>query len=237
MAGDKHRRKGKLQEARIISRLSTKPQTVEQLASALGKCPSGIALYLKRMRAEHRVFVCGHEPRHGSPAKVWAVGDRPDVEYVPIDRPTPKISAAQRREQVIALLTEKPRTIRQLAPAMHVVYETAGRYVGQLHKGPNRQVYIQAWRHPRDLNPENSRGGDWAPVYAVGDKPDAQKPARESSKERHARMHKDREYRRARNAQRRARYQQDKLVKQHIKAGPQTWLSALLNVPVVAEAV
>jgi hypothetical protein len=230
MAGDKHRTKGKLQEERIIASLFVAPKTVEQLASALGKCPSGIALYLKRMRAERRVFICSHEKRNGSPAKIWAVGDRADVEYVPLDRPTPKISAAQRRAQVLRLLKEQPRTIRQLAPLMHTVYETAGRYVGQMRKGANRQIYILTWRHPRETNPNSTYGGDWAPVYAVGNEPDAPKPARETSKERHARAHKDKEYRKARNAQRRTRYQQDKLVKNHIKAGPQTWISALMGV-------
>jgi hypothetical protein len=228
MAGDKHRRKSRLQEARIIASLAEKPKTVEQLAEEMHLCPSGVALYLKRMRTAHQVYVCDHEKRNGSPAKIWAAGNRPDAEYVPQSRPMPKTSAEERRAQVLELLAEKPRTIRELGPAMHLVSEAAGKYVRALRQPGNRQLHIAKWLHPREVDPTSTKGGDWAPVYAVGAKPDAPKPERETSRTRHARMQKDREYRRARNAARRLRYQQDKLIKKHTKAGPHSWLSALM---------
>lgn len=241
MAGDIHHRKRKLQEARIISSLNKAPKTVEALAAELGRCPSGVSLYLKRMRAEGRLYVSGHIPSLGAfagcPAKIWSVGNRPDVEYVPLRRPTPKTSAQERRDTVLRLLAEQPRTVRALAAAMHIVYETAGRYVGQLRKQERRQVYIAKWSHPREISPESTKGGDWTPVYAVGKKPDAPKPKRETSKERHARLSKSRAYRKARNAARRDRYNNvDRVLRQHKKQGPQSWASALFNIPAHKEA-
>jgi hypothetical protein len=110
------------------------------------------------------------------------------------------------------------------------------KYIRKLREPGNRQLYIAKWLHPREVDPESTNGGDWAPAYAVGTQPDAPKPPRETSKERHARMHKDREYRRARNAARRERYQRDRIVKQHTKSGPQPWFAALLGVQPLKDA-
>lgn len=239
MASDKHRRKGKLQEARIIASLAEKPKTVERLAAALRMCPSGVALYLKRMHAEpRRTYVCGHEKaaRTGLPANIWAAGSQPDIEYVPQSRPTPKTSAKERCTQVLELLAEKPRTTRELAPLMHIVYGAVIKYIRMLREPGNRQLYIAKWLHPREVDPSRTSGGDWAPVYAVGTKPDAPKPARETSQARHARMQKDREFRRVRNQARRARYQRDKIVQQHLKAGPRPWFAALMGAQPTKEA-
>jgi biotin operon repressor len=231
MAGDKQRRVGRKQEMRALAALRQKPMTTQQLADALGLCRSSAANYIVRLRAEpQQIYVSGHEQRQGSPAPVFAVGARPDVEYLPQSIPAPKPSKEQRCAQVLKLLAEKPATARQLGPRMNVVPGTAMKYIAMLRDPANKQVFILKWLHPRQVDPKNTVGGDWAPVYAVGNKADKPKPPAETSAQRHARLHKDRDYRRVRNVERRARYEKEKLVKQHLKAGPQTWLSALMGV-------
>lgn len=231
MAADKCLKKMRLNERRILIVLEEKPRTVKQLACALNLSKSGTALYLKRMQiSPRRIYVCGHATpeSHGSPAPIWAAGDRPHVEYVPLARRAPKLSAERRCDRILALLTEKPYTLRQLSQRVHLVPEAVGRYVWILRKA--KKAYIARWLHPREVNPENRNGGDWAPAFSAGDRPDAPKPKRETSKERHARLQKSKAYREAKAAAQRARYQQEKMIKQHVKAGPQTWISALERV-------
>jgi len=228
MAGNSQKKHGRQQEQRIIVSLQQQPKSTKQLADALGMGRSNTAIYLARMRAEpRRVFICGYEKQAGRPTPIYAAGCRPDVEYVPLSRPTPKTSHAQRLEQTLALLSEKPRTLRELGPAMNVVPGAAGKFVRILRTA--KQVRIAGWRHPSAVSP-NGTGGDWAPVYAIGSAPDAPKPPRETSKERNARLHKNKDYRAARNKARRDRYQVEKVVKKHTKAGPQPWFAALVNV-------
>lgn len=230
MAKNRQRQHGRLQEQRIITSLQQKTKTTQQLADALGMCRSNVAIYLERMRrAPRRVFICDYEERTGRPAPIYAAGDKPDVEYAPLSRPTPKTSAAERLSQALRLLAEKPRTLRELGPAMNMVPGAAGKHVRTLRTSKPKQVFIESWRHPSEVSPDGT-GGDWAPVYAAGDKPDAPKPPRETGKARHARLHKKKEYRDARNKARRARYQVEKVVKKHTKAGPQPWFAALTNI-------
>jgi hypothetical protein len=200
------------QERRIVESLEAGAKTMHQLCAALGLKGGAISGYLRHLRqAPRRVYVCGHEPRHGRAASIFAAGDKPDVEFVPLARPAPKVSAAQRRQQVLELLVEKPRSRAELAECMHLVTEAAGRYVTELRRPECRQLYIVDWRHPSELHQSNL-GGDWTPVYAVGTKPDKKKPV-EGRRARHARLQKDPEYRHARNVKRRARYAVEKHTK------------------------
>jgi len=200
------------QEQRILEALTDRVQTMDQLIETIGLKRAAISGYLRHLRQEpRRVYVCGHEPRLGRAASIFAVGDKPDVEFVPLARPAPKKSAAERRQQVLDLLAEKPRTRAELAQCMHLVTEGAGRYVTALRRPENRQLYIIDWRHPSEVHQSNA-GGDWTPVYAVGTKPDKRKPV-EGKRARHARLQKDPEYRHARNVKRRARYAIEKHTK------------------------
>lgn len=158
MARNKQKAKGKLQEARIIASLKQKTKTTAQLADALGMCRSNAAIYLARLHAApRRIFVIDHEKRTGSPAPIWAVGSRPDAEYVPHARPTPKTSHAERLARALELLTEKARTVRELGPAMNVVPGTVARYVRDLRNAEPKQAFIKTWRPPSEVNGNGTR--------------------------------------------------------------------------------
>jgi hypothetical protein len=206
------RERGIQQRTLIIESLTAAPKTITQLCAALGMGQKNARRYLDRLRtAPRQVFICGHEQRHGRPAPIFAAGDKPDVEYVPLSCPAPKVSAVARRQQVLKLLTERPRTRHELAKCMHMVTHAAGRYVTELRRPDNRQLYIIDWRHPSEVHGGTS-GGDWTPVYAVGVKKDKRKPV-EGKAARHARLQKSPAYREDRNIKRRTRYVLQKVTK------------------------
>lgn len=212
---------GLMREQQILSSLRESPKTNAQLCEATGLRRASIALYLVRLHAEpKRAYISGHIMRsHGSPAPVWSAGDKPDVEYVPQSYPMPKTSAAERREQVLSLLTSRHMSMRQLADKMYVTPATAGRYVTKLRR--NGEVYVCRWIAPYNAYP-GTRAATWVPVYAVGNKPDVPMPKQESSSARHARLHAHEGYREERNKKRRLRYQVEKTRKK-----PNTIFAAL----------
>ena len=206
------RERGIQQRKAIVENLAAAPKTLDELCVALDLGQKNARRYLEQLRAPARqVHICGHQQRHGRPAPIYAAGDKADVEYVPLSHPAPKTSAAERRAQVLKLLTEKPRTRGELAECMHLVTGAAGKYVTELRHPDNRQLYIVDWRHPSDVH-GGSAGGDWTPVYAVGAKKDKRKPV-EGKSARHARLQKDPAYREDRNIKRRTRYAAQKAAK------------------------
>lgn len=211
--GPSSRARGEENARLVIDTLRRKPMTVRQLAEALGKSESGIALHLRNLRDNpRRVHISSYylaPGTQGQPAPVWSVGNRPHAEYVRINIPGRKITSTERREQILALLAEKPRTMAQLAEAVHIVREAVGRHMRQLRDPTNKQVYIVRWKHPSKVA-EPGTGGDWAPVYAAGNKPDKKKPKRETSIERHQRLSMDDAYKASRRKKRRAHYQIEK---------------------------
>jgi DNA-binding Lrp family transcriptional regulator len=221
--GDFHKKIGQMREQQVVDALKDKQMTVEQLASALGMSPSSIAIYVTRLHEEpKRVYVSGHERRlSGMPAVLWSAGSSPDVEFVPLSMPTRKVSAAERIEQVIALLEAQPRTLRDIAKVMHMVPRAAGKYVSLLRAGDEQRIYIARWLSPRVTHP-GQRAGSWAPVYAVGNKADKPMPKKETSAERHARRYQSREIREMETARRKRDYTLKKA-----KAKPATWFTAL----------
>jgi hypothetical protein len=221
--GSYHKKIGEARAQQLVDALSAKPMTVEQLAAELGMCVSSIAIYVARLRTEpKRIYVSGYARRtSGMPAVIWSAGAQPDVEFVPLSMPTRKTSAAERIEQVLALLTESPRTLRELGDAMHMVRRAAGRYLTILRNQDDKRVYIKAWLHPSVGFP-GQRAGAWAPVYAVGSKPDKPMPAKETSAQRHARRYKRPEIREAEALRRKRDY-----ILKKARSKPTTWLTAL----------
>jgi DNA-binding CsgD family transcriptional regulator len=204
--GSTHIQRGKANEQRILRCLAESPKTVKALASALGMKGSNLAIYITRLRYEpKRIYRCGHEQRNGSPAPVWAVGTLPDVEYVPLECPTPKPTATERKLQVLTILEAGPLSTRQLAGRMFLAEGVVGRYIKALRDPEAKQLYICKWLHPSEANPE-SKGGHWTPLYAIGDKPDKKMPKKETSAQRHKRLQKEKTYRDDRKAKSKAAY-------------------------------
>lgn len=193
--GENMQAKGILRKQVILDLLKTGPKTRKQIVDALGAGSSSISAHLVQLHeAPKRIYVCGHEPNHqGMPAKVWALGDKPDVEYVPNERPAAKTSAEERRQQVLTLLREQPRSAQQLVGAIHVVKKTISIYIAQLRDPENRKLFIVKWLPAGEAYPDK-RASAWVPVYAVGSKPDAPMPAPETKAARYARMKLSKEF-------------------------------------------
>lgn len=218
--GQKNMEIGQRRAQAILDLLASGPMSRQQLSRALAAASSSIAMHLERLHAAKRIHVCGHIPNHmGMPATLWALGNLPDVEYVPLSRPMPKTSAAERREQVLRALGKKPRTSLQLAESIHVVKKTASVYIAQLRR--DKRLYIVKWIAGGTLYPD-SRASSWVPVYGVGNEPDAPTPKRETRAARHARLSKDSAFRQAERQRARVYY----LIKR-AKKKPQTIFSAL----------
>lgn len=210
---------GLARDARILACLAREPMTVQQISAAINTCRSSVGMALKRMNeGARKVFICGHtERRKGRPQPIWSAGNMPNVEFVPNARPAPKISAAQRRQQILDLLRRRPQTVAELAESMHIVRARVVKYLGELRNAQPRQVHIAKFLHPSKFG----RGGTWVPVYAIGNKPDAVLVI-ETPAQRHARLSLDLAYREDRRKERKVRYQIERLRKK-----PNHWASAL----------
>lgn len=201
--------RGEAKSRRIIDALRNNPMTTRQIAEALDISESGAALQLRKLRDNpRRVHISGYylsPGTQGQPAPIYSVGNRPHAEYTRINIPGRKTTSAERRQQIIDLLTERPRTMAELSEAIHIVREAVGRHMRMLRKPGSKQVYIRRWQHPSKIAAPGV-GGDWAPVYAAGDKPDKKKPRAETPSERHQRLSKDDAYKAERRKKRRAHY-------------------------------
>lgn len=200
----------------ILAALKRQAMTLSQLAAALNLGESNAWMYVRKLRKAEprRVYISGYKTNTGfgagRPAPIFSAGNRPDVEFVPNNRPTRKTSAAERRDKVMELLTEKPRTSRELGECMHVVRATALIYVTQLRR--ENKIYVKRWKHPSTVN-EEAIGGAWSPVYAVGNKPDKPQPVAETSAQRHARRKLDPAYVADARKRRKQQYMREKVLK------------------------
>lgn len=186
--GQKRHALGNSRKQAILNLLESGPMTRKQIADALNGASSSVAAHLAALNEAGKVYICNHIPNHmGMPAAVWGLGNKPNVEYVPKCLPATKTSAEERRQQILKLLKEKPRSAQQLVGSIHVVKKTISVYIAQLRRPDSRKLYIIRWLAPGVAYP-GARAASWVPVYAVGDKPDAQKPKRETKAERYARQ-------------------------------------------------
>lgn len=200
---------GRQKDRELVDMLRRQPMTIAEIAKIVGLTVSAVTYRVTRLRdtKPKRVYIkefrsnCGIYA--GRPAPVYAAGFLPDVEFVPLRRPTPKTSGAQRCEQILSILAGGPKSSMQISKRMHVCRDAALRYLTQMRR--EGRVYISRWIHPNELC--KGRGGSYTPVYAVGNKKDKPKPAKESSADRNARKRKDPAYveaERQREAKRRA---------------------------------
>ncbi len=209
----------------ILRALYDKPRTIVELAEVLGTVDSNVWAYLNRMRkaTPKLVYISGYVSNTGKyagrPAPVYSAGSKPDVEFVPLNIRGTKTSAAERREQILALLTEKKMTTLQLAAKLHLCGAAVQQHLKHLRD--DKKVYIAKYQHPKVKNPEG-RGSSWAPLYAVGSRKDAPRPKKETTSERHARLRKDPEYLAYVNKRRRLRHELAQIRKK-----PQNIFSAL----------
>lgn len=208
--------KSSRREKAILDALRAKPMTTQQIADAIGASNSSVAIYLRRLleSVPAKVYVSRYEPNLGKyagrPAPIYSAGNKKSVEFVPLSCPVPKISSAERRAKILELLEAQPMTVNQLAVKMFIVRGTVSKHMTALRNAAERQVYIKSWDHPSKVA-EEGKGGDWAPVYAVGDKKDKPKPKQETPSQRHKRLSKDQSYVLQRRLKRRLRYNVEKL--------------------------
>lgn len=203
------KQRGRQMVQRILTSLANEPQTVAELSARFNTTVSNMSLYIKRLRdaVPRQVYISSFNSNTGKyagrPAPVYAAGSKPNAEFVPLRRPTPKKSVAERCEQVLAHLLQSPLSSVELAAKMFVVRDTALSYLTKLRR--EGKIHITRWAHPSKF--KEGRGGSYTPIYAIGSKADKPRPKKESSAARNARKRKEPGYaesERKRAAKRRA---------------------------------
>lgn len=197
-------KRGEQQRQKLVKLLQESPKSTKELCKLMNFGRPNLMKHLERLQKEKRVYVHGHIAQWGRPAAIYAAGNLPDVEYVPQSRPGHRPSKAQRIDQILTLLSTRGMSSKQIGAAIFVSPAHVLKFLRVLRDPACRQIHIAKWRHPQESG--FTSGGDWTPVYRAGDKPDAPKPRRESSSERHRRLSQNSEYREARNKERVLRY-------------------------------
>lgn len=177
---DYQKERGYRQEERILAAIADEAKTTRQLAAELHISRASVAVYLRRLTISPIKHV--HIERYemlttGRPTPFYRGGTKPDAVFQAIyvrkdkqpDRRTARIM------QILELLIA-PKAAADLAPLMTITISGTRRYLQELRA--DKRIYIKSWRHP-------GKRGDWAPVYMIGNKPDAPKP-KETRAERHA---------------------------------------------------
>lgn len=163
--------RGAYQRGRILAAIANEPLTAQQLADKLHLTKDAINLHLKVMKeaSPRLVHVSGHvyNPDGGRPAPQYRPGDGKDAVYVKTRSILQgrKEVVEQTFERVIALLQRKPMTAKELGDALDLAPARARWYINQLRTCEPKRVYIKRF--------SPNFAGYPAPVYAVGNKPDA----------------------------------------------------------------
>lgn len=167
--GANNKARGVANEQRILSLLSEQPMTLHELADAMGHSVASMYLYRTRLMAQpKRIHVCAYIPNGHKPSPVYAAGGRPDVEFVGGRKPRqPEDRKTKQRRRLREVLEGQALTADQVGLKMHLSTSRARIYISELRA--LGQAYIARWQHP-------GKQGDHAPVYALGNKPDAPKP-------------------------------------------------------------
>lgn len=156
------------QKARIMDALADGPMNTKALAEKLHLSRTIILKYLHQLGQEPRlVRVSGYDDRHGRPAPIYALGSEADEVFVrQADRPRPG-RVAMRRQQIIDALTGSPMTCEQLSNIIGIQRSPIRNYLAELRN--ERRVHISGWT-------KAIKQGDIAPIYGLGNRPDAPKP-------------------------------------------------------------
>lgn len=170
--GDNNKIRAASHEARILDILASEPMTLRQLADKLGLSLDSLYIYRNRLSsAPKRIYVSGYSDTGARPAPLYAAGDLPDVEYVPARKPKlAEDRKTKQRNRLLELLkNDGEQTAEQAGIRLSLSTSRARFYINELRTSSLKQAYIKRWQHP-------GKRGDLAPVYALGNRPDAPKP-------------------------------------------------------------
>lgn len=209
------------QERRIVEILADKKLGHIEVAESMGFSRTAAQKYMAAMhkRSPKVIYISEYEQplTGGYPRPLFSVGNLPDVVYVPKNikkakRPVPR--SEEKKARILELLTT-PMTGRELAAAVFLSNEQTMDYVRLMRESTPKLVFVKAYR-------KAAKRGQWAPVYAVGNRPDAKHPGKQTRAERYKQERKDEDAVRRANQRRKHDY----LIKT-LKATPVSWASAL----------
>lgn len=212
--------RGQRNDTRVTALLVGKQLSNQQIADALHMSRDSAIIYTRRLRActPKRIYLSGWLPSPGGkPAPLFSAGGHPDIEYVA----TRKKKLPDRVQMQIARITAtlaEPRTARQLATAISRSLSRTHKYLSMLRAAG--KVYI------KDFAPPDGRG-DQAPIYALGNLPDAVK-RRQTRAERYQLETRNPSRKFQMDSARRARYRKDHGLPPPAPANP---FAALFNQP------
>lgn len=159
------------QRGRILAAIAHEPLTAQQLADRLHLTRDGINIHLKAMKeaSPRLIHIAGHvyNPDGGRPAQKYSPGDKKDATYVA----TRQILQGRKDvvdrtfKRLIEMLQRTPMTANEVGEALELAPARARWYISELRKSTPRRLYVKRF--------EPNVGGYPAPVYAVGNKPDA----------------------------------------------------------------
>lgn len=134
-----------------------------------------IARYLRLLREDRRIYIARHIGTKGEPHRVYAVGNLPDAEYVPL-RPPLVIKKTRRKDemmrQAFIALSKSPLTARQMGELLNICHNRASVYIAMLRRAHPGRIYIKGYK------PAPGQGQP-APIYALASDEDAREVASE----------------------------------------------------------
>lgn len=149
---------------KIIKILGTTPMTVPQLAGALFVSDHSAGYYIRLLHKLSRVHISGWLPTEANkPTRIYSAGFHEDVKYVSKRKKSVDTRVHDSKAKLLELLA-LPQTVKQLAERSGISTSRTRDFVAELKK--EGRVYIKAWILP-------DAKGSQAPMYAVGNEPDA----------------------------------------------------------------
>lgn len=162
--------RGERQIKRICEFLERGPANKITIAESCFMAGSTAMGYIKRLRAENRVFICGHTANgSGRPAPIYQLGEGVDKVFCRVKRKHQgkgtRPSMDERSKEALKIL-RSAKTSAELGILMKIAQSRANRYIRDLRA--QGKVFIMGYRQPPN-------GGDQSPVYMAGKQPDAVK--------------------------------------------------------------
>lgn len=159
-------------DSRLLDILKIQPMTEYALSERLGIPRRNVNHFTRRLLAEDRLHICGHDRAHptGGIRRILAAGPGLNVTFIPKHprKPPQGDRYATRRACVLAALKTKG-TSRELSERVGITQTRTLYYILNLRNGTPRLARIESWRVP-------GKAGQWVPVYALGSDPDAPHP-------------------------------------------------------------
>lgn len=151
--------------AKILAITAGADTSAVDLATMVYLSRDNVNRYLKKLRAEKLVHIGAYRANHagGQPTPLYRAGEGQDAVYVPTRANLRKLIVGDRLDAVKHLLRYK-RTSADVGLLLGLTTGRARFYICELKN--QGLVYISSWR---------SLPAGIAPVYALGNKPDAPK--------------------------------------------------------------